>query len=82
MPAVARDRGRNLCCAAQIFRERAIGQRLRQMQPADFLRAVEIGERAGDAEHAVIAARGQLHGLGGVAQKFLPLRIRLRDRFQ
>ena len=52
------------------------------MQPADFFRAVEIGERARDAQHAVIAARGQLHGLGRIAQQFLTLAVRLRDGFQ
>jgi hypothetical protein len=34
------------------------------MQPSDFF-PVEIGERAGDAENAVIAARRQRHGFGG-----------------
>ena len=56
--------------AAQILSERAVGQRFGQMQPADFFRAVEIGQRAGDAQDAVIAARRQPHGFGGVAQQF------------
>jgi len=46
-----------------------------EIQPADFFRAVEIGERAGDPQHAVIAARRQAHGLGRVAQKFRALRV-------
>jgi hypothetical protein len=49
------------------------------MQPADLFRAVEIGERARDAEHAVIAERRELRRFGGVAQQLLSLRIRLRD---
>src|SRR5260370_36460751 len=65
-----------------IVGERAVGQGFGEMQPADFLRAVEIGERAGDAQHAVIAARRQPHGLGGVAQEFLALRVRLREGLQ
>ena len=52
------------------------------MQPADFLRAVEVGERARDAQHAVIAARGQPHGLGGIAQQLLALRVGLCDLLQ
>ena len=52
------------------------------MKPADLLGAVEVGKRAGDPEHAVIAARRQPHGLGGVAQEFRALRVRLRDLLQ
>ena len=52
------------------------------MQPADLFRAVEVGERAGHPQHAVIAARRQAHGLGGVAQQLCALRVRLGDLFQ
>ena len=38
------------------------------MQPADLVGAIEVGQRASDAQHAMIAARRQPHGLGGVAQ--------------
>ena len=55
--------------AAQILRQRAIRQRLGQMQPADLLRAVEIGQRAGDPQQAMIPSRRQPHGFGGVAQR-------------
>jgi hypothetical protein len=55
--------------AAQILRQCAIRQRFCQMQPSDLFRAVEIGERAGDTQHAVIAARRELHGFGSVAQR-------------
>jgi hypothetical protein len=34
------------------------------MQAADFVGAVEIGERARHPQHAVIAARGELQGVG------------------
>src|SRR5579859_3594669 len=67
---------------ASLFRERAIGQRFGEMQPGDVVGAVEIGERAGDAQHAMIAARGKAHGLGGIAQQFLALRVGLGDVFQ
>jgi hypothetical protein len=66
-----------LCRAPQIFRQRAIGQRFCQMQPSDLFRAVEVGQRARDAKHAMIAARGQLHGFGGVAQQLLALEVTL-----
>ena len=44
-----------------------------------MLGAVEIGEGAGDAEHAVISARRELEALGGIEKKFLPLGIGRRD---
>ena len=52
----------------EVFGERPVGQGFGQMQPADLVRAVEVGQRAGDAQHAMIAARRQPHGFGGVAQ--------------
>ena len=77
---------RNSTCSSrrtpQIIRQRAIRQRFGEMQPADFFRAVEIGEGARNAQHVVIAARGQLHGLGRIAQQFLALAVRLRDSLQ
>jgi hypothetical protein len=39
------------------------------MYARDFVGAVEIGERALHPQHAVIAARGEPHGVGGVAQE-------------
>ncbi len=45
------------------------------MEAPHVLGAVEIGEGAGDAEHAVISARRELEALGGIEKKFLPLRI-------
>ena len=39
------------------------------MDAPDLLGAVEIGMRAHDTQHSVIAARGEPHRLGGVAQK-------------
>ena len=52
------------------------------MQPADFLSAVEVGERARHPEHAVIAACGEMHGLGRIAQQLLARGIRLGDRLE
>jgi hypothetical protein len=68
--------------APQVFRQRAVRQRLGQMQAADFFRAVEVGEGAGDAQHAMIAARRQPHGFGGVAQQPGALRVGLGDGLQ
>lgn len=62
--------GNNLRRTPQIVGQRAVRQRFGQMQPADFLRAIEIGQRAGDAQYAVIAARRQAHGFGRIAQQF------------
>jgi hypothetical protein len=42
---------------SDLIRKRAVGQRLGEMHAADFFRAVEVGERARNAEYAVIAAR-------------------------
>src|SRR5215472_19019778 len=67
------------CCVADVVSERAIGQGLGEMQPANLVCAIEIGERACHAQNAVIAACGQAHGLGSVAQQFLPLCVGLRD---
>jgi hypothetical protein len=36
---------------------------------ADLVVALEVGERARDAQDAVIAARRQAHGVGGLAQQ-------------
>ena len=38
------------------------------MHAADLIGAVEVSEGAGNAQHAVIAARRKMHGVGGVAQ--------------
>jgi hypothetical protein len=46
-----------------------IGQRFGEMYPADLVRSIEVGERAGDAQHTMIAARRQPHGFGSVAQE-------------
>ena len=35
-------------------------------------RAVEVGDGARDAQHAVVAARGQVHALGRAQQRFAP----------
>jgi hypothetical protein len=45
-----------LCRTPEIVGERAIRQGFGQMQPADFFGAIEVGERARDAQHAMIAA--------------------------
>ena len=49
--------------------KRAIGECLGEMDAADFVGAVEVGERAGHPQHAMIAARRKPHGVGGFAQQ-------------
>jgi hypothetical protein len=51
-----------------LIRPGATGQRPRQMQAAHILRAVEIGERAREAQDAAIAPRGKPHDVSRVAQ--------------
>src|SRR5260370_11623472 len=63
--------------APEIVGERAVGQGFGQMEPADLVGAIEVGQRPGDAQHAMIAACRQPHGLGGVAQQFQALRVPL-----
>ena len=52
------------------------------MHAADFFRAVEIGERARHAQYAMIATRGEPHGVGGVAQQRHSTRIGSRHILQ
>ena len=52
--------------------QRAVGERLGEMHPADLVGAIEIGERARDPQHAMIAARRQPHGVGGIPQQRKP----------
>ncbi len=52
------------------------------MDAADKIGAVEIGQCPRNAQHAMIAARGQLHGIGGVAQQRRAGLVELRDLFQ
>ena len=52
------------------------------MHAADFLGAVEIGQRARDAQHAMITARRQAHGIGRIAQQREPGIVGARDVFQ
>ena len=44
-------------------RHQLVARCIRDDAAGRFFRAVEVGERAGDAQHAVIAARRQPHGL-------------------
>ena len=46
------------------------------MNAAHSFRAVEVGERAGDPQHAMIAPGGEPHGVRCIAQKRKPGRIR------
>ena len=68
--------------APDLVGKRAIGQSLRQMHAADFVGAVEIGERARNAQHAMIAARREPHRIGGFAQQRKSAAVRPRHIFQ
>src|ERR1041385_8460232 len=46
-----------------------VAEGLRDMRAAPRIDTFEIGERAGDAQHAVVAAGGELELLGGVGQQ-------------
>ena len=50
-------------------RQRAVGERLGDMDARHRLRRVEIGQRARQLQHAVVAARGELHGGRRVLQE-------------
>jgi hypothetical protein len=51
------DKEKNSGSAPEIFGERAVGQGFSKMQFAGLVGAIEVGEGAGDAQHAMIAAR-------------------------
>ena len=62
--------------------QRAIGQGLGEMHAANRVGAVEIGERARHPQHAVIAAGGKPHGVGGIAQQCQSAAVRSRHVFE
>ena len=64
---------------AHFVRKRTIGQRFGEMDAADLFRAVEVGERSCHPQHAVIAAGGEPHGVGRIAQQRKSARVRPRD---
>ena len=59
---------RGLRRAPHLVDQRAIRQRLGQMDAADFFGAIEIRQGARDTQNAMIAARRKPHGVGGLAQ--------------
>src|SRR3954469_20624637 len=60
----------------------AVRERLGQVQAAHLVLTVEVGERARHLQHAMKAARREAHGVGGLADKREPLRIRPRHLFE
>jgi hypothetical protein len=68
--------------APDLVGQRAVGQRLRKMHAFHFVDAVEIGEGAGDAQHAVIAAGREPHRIGRFAQQCEPATVRPRHVFE
>src|SRR6516225_11243464 len=57
----------------------AVAQRLRDVPPPDRGRAVEVGERAGDAQYPVIAARRETQPLGCAGEERAAGRLWRRD---
>ena len=55
--------------AANFVGQRPVGQRLGEVHAADFVGAVEVGERARHPQHPMVAAGGKPHGVGGFAQQ-------------
>ena len=49
------------------------------MDSADLLGAGEVGDGAGDAEHAVEAARGEAHRRGGIGEELAAGLVGRRD---
>ena len=50
------------------WRDAAVGERFCDVYPRHAVRAVEIGERARDAQHPVIAARRELEAVDRLGQ--------------
>lgn len=61
------------------MRDAEVRQRFGDVDAADSLCAGEVGDGAGDAQDAVVAAGGEAHGVGGVGQELDPAGIGLRD---
>jgi hypothetical protein len=59
-------------CLGAPQRLAAIAQSFGDMDAADLLGAIEIGERAGDAKRAVIAACAERESIGRIAQQRQP----------
>jgi hypothetical protein len=49
--------------------QRAIRERFRDVHAANLVGAMEVGKRSRHAQHAVITARREPHGIGGLAQQ-------------
>ena len=52
------------------------------MHAGDFFGTIKIGDGAGDAQHAVIAARGEPHGFRSIGKQPRPGGIRACDRVE
>jgi hypothetical protein len=57
----------------------AEGEGLGDVGAVDLGLAVQVGDGAGDAQHPVVAARGQLQALGGAKEELAPGGIGGRD---
>jgi GTP cyclohydrolase IA len=78
----SRSRLTGLGRTPDLIGERAVGQRLREVHAFHFIGPVEIGERAGNPQHAVIAAGRKPHRIGCFAQQCQPAAVRPRHVFE
>src|SRR3546814_19772817 len=59
-----------------------VAERFGHVDPADILGAGEVGDGAGDAKHAMVAARGKPHRRRGIGEQFPAGIVRGRDRVE
>ena len=60
----------------------AVAQRLGDMGAGDAVLPLQVGERAGDAQHAMVTARRKLQHVDGFAEERHAVRARTRDLCQ
>jgi hypothetical protein len=78
--SITRGLGRH--CSAPVGGGAAERERLGDVAAADLRRAVEVGDGARDPQHAVVAARREVHALGRAQQELAPGAIGRRDPVQ
>jgi hypothetical protein len=53
----------------------AIGERFGKVRPPNGFRPIEVGDSAGDFQHAMVAARRKPHGVGYIAEQLKTRRV-------
>jgi hypothetical protein len=75
-------RGLSSRWSAPVGGDAAERESLGDVAAADLRRAVEVGDGARDPQHAVVAARREVHALGRAQQELAPGAIGRRDPVQ